>query len=129
MENILAYYSGPVYTKTKPLHICPDCKSPLQRRVSRGWLVKNVFFWLYAKRYRCDKCFRYVYVKNDKRGIEVSAMSHQLYADFYAIKEAFLLLNCFYLKNPDFFNSSSMAICMFKASALAAFAKSRPDEA
>jgi len=52
------------FYKTKFAPTCPNCKSHLHNRVSRGWIVKNVFFWLSVKRYRCDKCFKSVYVKS-----------------------------------------------------------------
>lgn len=67
MENISApFIKRDAYNNTKNLHYCSNCNSVLHNRVSRGWIIRNLFFWLDVKRYRCDKCFKYIYVKSDK---------------------------------------------------------------
>ncbi|SDE28805.1 hypothetical protein SAMN05216464_105106 [Mucilaginibacter pineti] len=42
--------------------LCPKCKTELDNRISRGFLVKNVLFFLPLKRYICYKCQRKRYV-------------------------------------------------------------------
>jgi DNA-directed RNA polymerase subunit RPC12/RpoP len=52
--------------KTVSYNQCPKCKMGLlDTRVSRGPIVKHLFFWLQVKRYRCNNCAAKVYVKNE----------------------------------------------------------------
>lgn len=45
--------------------MCPKCKISIQPadRVSRGWLVKYLLFWMPLKRYICYRCNRKYYFK------------------------------------------------------------------
>lgn len=40
----------------KKTYFCPKCKTELTDRVHRSWVVKNVLFWMPAKRYFCYSC-------------------------------------------------------------------------
>lgn len=66
MENASAAFNNQTYHHAKLTHYCPSCNSQLHHRVSRSWLVKNLFFFVSLKRYRCDKCFKSVYVRADR---------------------------------------------------------------
>lgn len=37
---------------------CPKCKTEMDTRVSRGFLVKSLLFFLPIKRYKCYGCGR-----------------------------------------------------------------------
>jgi len=46
---------------------CPKCKTGfLDRRVSRSPLVKYSLFWTDVKRFRCNYCYKKVYVIGNK---------------------------------------------------------------
>lgn len=62
MENPASTFSKPVFNRPRLTRLCSDCKSPLQQRVPRSYMVKKLLFWLPIKRYRCGKCFKSVYV-------------------------------------------------------------------
>jgi ribosomal protein L37AE/L43A len=53
-------------TTSKPEHkklpLCPKCKSEVDSRISRGFFVKNLLFFLPLKRYVCYRCQRKRYV-------------------------------------------------------------------
>lgn len=49
-------------TEIKKAPVCPRCKSELDNRVPRGFLVKKFLFFLPLKRYMCYKCQRKRYV-------------------------------------------------------------------
>lgn len=49
-------------TELKKVPVCPRCKSELDNRVPRGFLVKKFLFFLPLKRYICYKCQRKRYV-------------------------------------------------------------------
>ncbi len=49
-------------TELKKAPVCPRCKSELDNRVPRGFLVKNLLFFLPLKRYMCYRCQRKRYV-------------------------------------------------------------------
>jgi hypothetical protein len=42
--------------------ICPKCKTELDARVPRGFIAKNILFFLPLKRYVCYRCQRKRYV-------------------------------------------------------------------
>jgi ribosomal protein L37AE/L43A len=46
----------------KKLPTCPKCKSELDNRVPRSFVVKNLLFFLPIKRYICYKCQRKRYI-------------------------------------------------------------------
>ncbi|MVN22307.1 hypothetical protein [Mucilaginibacter arboris] len=66
MENLLPPFSKYAFYNNKQVYYCPHCHTELHHRISRGWIVKYLFFWLPLKRYRCDKCFNFVYVKRER---------------------------------------------------------------
>lgn len=43
--------------------MCPKCKISIETadRVSRGWLVKYLLFWMPIKRYKCYRCNKKYY--------------------------------------------------------------------
>lgn len=54
--------SDDLKAKTKKSPVCPRCKSALDNRVPRSFLVKKLLFFLPIKRYMCYKCQRKRYV-------------------------------------------------------------------
>jgi len=66
MDSLLPPFSKYSFNKANAVSCCPRCKTELHTRVPRGRLVKSLFFWMSLKRYRCDKCLKYVYVKADR---------------------------------------------------------------
>jgi len=48
--------------KRKKLPTCPRCKIELDSRVPRGFLIRNLLFFLPVKRYICYRCQRKRYV-------------------------------------------------------------------
>lgn len=40
----------------KPYPVCPKCANQMDSRISRGFLVKNLLFFLPLKRYKCLAC-------------------------------------------------------------------------
>jgi ribosomal protein L37AE/L43A len=49
-------------TAQRKYPLCPKCKTELDNRISRGFLVKKFLFFLPLKRYICYKCQRKRYV-------------------------------------------------------------------
>ncbi len=46
----------------KKLPLCPKCKTELDNRVSRGFFVRHLLFFLPIKRYVCYRCQRKRYI-------------------------------------------------------------------
>lgn len=47
---------------SKKMHHCRRCKTPLEDRVPRGFIVKYFLGFLPLRRYICYRCFRKPYV-------------------------------------------------------------------
>ncbi|MBV8389292.1 MAG: hypothetical protein JO080_05785 [Mucilaginibacter sp.] len=50
--------------------VCRRCHQPLDTRISRGFILKTLFFWLPVKVYFCQKCLAKRYILNPKSSTE-----------------------------------------------------------
>jgi hypothetical protein len=43
-------------SKGKLTAVCSKCKSEIDSRLHRSWLIKTIFFWLPVRKFWCYKC-------------------------------------------------------------------------